>query len=480
MSFVSVTAELIEGAAQDLAGIRSSLTEAVAAAAVPTTGVAAAAEDEVSIAVASLFGNFGQEFQAMSAQAQAFHAEFVSLMNAGAGAYLSAEAANVEQTLLGAATTSPAAPAAFLNGVTGFGATVAAPYQMLVSNTVANLQSLGGAITANPAPFLRQFVNNQLLYGQTTATGFQNAVLNLPAELANLPANIQAGAQGLLPAVQQFVNNEIGYAQLIATSLQNAGNDFMAGLNALPAKLQTAAQTLMSGDVTGGLLQVGGAFLAPVFSGLNVSMDPVTGLLDIIPGGALGDLLPIFGIPAQMAQNLTNLLPAGSVPGMVAQNATNLFSTLTDLSQTLDLNTGNLHVGLPLVLALDAIGPPVTTLEAIGSSAGAFFGAVQTGDGLGALAALIDAPAVVANGFLNGQASLSLPALLGGVGGIETFTAIPLGGILTPLQFASLSIPALGPGSIMLSGTGFGGILPGLLTFLPETLAQAIGAPPLM
>ena len=32
----------------------------------------------------------------------------------------------------------------------------------------------------------------------------------------------------------------------------------------------------------------------------------------------------------------------------------------------------------------------------------------------------------------------------------------------------------------MLSGTGFGGILPGLLTFLPETLAQAIGAPPLM
>ena len=307
----------------------------------------------------------------------------------------------------------PPAPAAFLNGVTGFGATVAAPYQMLVSNTVANLQSLGGAITANPAPVLRQFVSNQLLYGQATATGFQNAVLNLHAELANLPANIQAGVQGVLPAVQQFVNNEIGYGQLIATSLQNAGNDFMAGLNALPANLQTAAQTLMSGDITGGLLQVGEAFLDPVFSGLNVSMDPVTGLLDITPGGALGDLFPILGIPAQMAQNFTNLLPAGSVPAMVAQNATNLFSTLTDLSQTLDLNTGNLHVGLPLVLALDAIGPPVTTLEAIGSSAGAFIGAVQTGDGLGALAALIDAPAVVANGFLNGQASLSLPALLG-------------------------------------------------------------------
>jgi hypothetical protein len=190
--------------------------------------------------------------------------------------------------------------------------------------------------------------------------------------------------------------------------------------------------------------------------------------------------LPILGIPAQTAQNLANLIPAGSVSAMVAQNATNVFATLTDLSQTLDLNTGNLHVGLPLVLALDALGPPVTTLQAVGSSASAFIGAVQTGDGLGAAAALIDAPAVIANGFLNGQAALPLPALLGGPGGIETFTAIPLGGLLTPLQFASLSIPALGPGSIPLSGTTFGGILPGLLTFLPETLARAIGAPPIM
>ena len=385
MSFVSVTAELIEGAAQDLAGIRSSLSEAAAAATVPTTGVAAAAEDEVSIAMASLFGNFGQEFQAMSAQAQAFHAEFVSLMNAGAGAYVSAEAANVEQTLLGAANTaSPAAPAAFLDGVNSFGATVAAPYQMLVSNTVANLQSLGGAITANPAPFLRQFVNNQLPYGQTTATGFQNAVLNLPAELANLPANIQAGAQGMLPAVQQFVNNEIGYAQLIATLAAERRQRLHGRSERLAGKPANRGADVMSGDVTGGLLQVGGAFLAPVFSGLNVGMDPVTGLLDIIAGGRTRG--PVTDLRYPRADGPEPDQPAARRlhPGMVAQNATNLFSTLTDLSQTLDLNTGNLHVGLPLVLALDAIGPPVTTLEAIGSSAGAFFGAVQTGDGLGA------------------------------------------------------------------------------------------------
>ncbi len=477
MSFVSVTPELIQGAVEDLTGIRSSLAEAAAIATGPTTGIASAAGDEVSIALASMFGNFGREFQVMSAQAQAFHAEFVSLMNAGVDAYLSTEAANVEQTLLGGLSAPAAAPATALDGLNSFGATVAAPYQTLVANTVNNLQSLGSAITANPAPFLQQFANNQVLYGQTIATGFQNAVQNLPAELANLPANIQTAFQGVVPTLQQIVNQQIGFAQLTATSLQNAGNDFVAGLTAFPSNLQTGFQLIMSGDVPDGLLQVGGAFLAPVFSGLNVTIDPVTGLLDIMPQGALGDLLPILGIPGQMAQNFTNLLPAGSVPAMVAQNATNVFTTLTDVSQTLDLNTGDLHVGLPLVLALDAIGPPVTTLEAIGSSASAFSGAVQTGDGLGALAALIDAPAVVANGFLNGQAALGLPASLMG---IETITAVPLGGILTPLQFASLSIPALGPGSLTLSGTAFGGILPGLLAFLPEQLAEAIGAGPTM
>jgi hypothetical protein len=34
-----------------------------------------------------------------------------------------------------------------------------------------------------------------------------------------------------------------------------------------------------------------------------------------------------------------------------------------------------------------------------------------------------------------------------------------------------------GPGTIVLSGRTFGGFLPGLLTFLPLQLAEAIGAP---
>ncbi|MEK1220548.1 PE family protein, partial [Mycobacterium ulcerans] len=63
MSFVTAVPELVESAAQDLAGIRSALVEAAQAVAVPTTALAAAGEDEVSAAIAALFGTFGQEYQ---------------------------------------------------------------------------------------------------------------------------------------------------------------------------------------------------------------------------------------------------------------------------------------------------------------------------------------------------------------------------------------------------------------------------------
>src|SRR5271165_4844084 len=102
MSFVIAAPEMVTTAAQNLAGIRSMLAESSAAAAAPTTGVVAAAADEVSAGVASLFGAFGQEYQVLSAQASAFHDQFVNLLNAGAAAYLSTEVANAEQAVANA------------------------------------------------------------------------------------------------------------------------------------------------------------------------------------------------------------------------------------------------------------------------------------------------------------------------------------------------------------------------------------------
>ncbi|WP_152331020.1 PE family protein, partial [Mycobacterium tuberculosis] len=63
------------------------------AAAANTTALLAAGADEVSTAVAALFGAHGQAYQALSAQAQAFHAQFVQALTSGGGAYAAAEAA---------------------------------------------------------------------------------------------------------------------------------------------------------------------------------------------------------------------------------------------------------------------------------------------------------------------------------------------------------------------------------------------------
>lgn len=94
MSFVVANTELVSGAAEELAHIGSMINAVNSAAAAQTTGVLAAGADEVSATIAVLFGAHGQAYQALSAQAAAFHQQFVQLMSDGAAQYASAEAAN--------------------------------------------------------------------------------------------------------------------------------------------------------------------------------------------------------------------------------------------------------------------------------------------------------------------------------------------------------------------------------------------------
>ncbi|MCV7076487.1 PE family protein [Mycobacterium szulgai] len=95
MSFVSATPEAAVAAANDLAGVGSAIGAANAAAATRVSRVLAAGADEVSAGVAALFAGHGQSYQAVSAQAAAFHDQFVRALAVGGGLYASAEAANV-------------------------------------------------------------------------------------------------------------------------------------------------------------------------------------------------------------------------------------------------------------------------------------------------------------------------------------------------------------------------------------------------
>ncbi len=106
MSFVNVAPQLVSTAAADAARIGSAINTANTAAAA-TTQVLAAAQDEVSTAIAALFGSHGQHYQAISAQVAAYQQRFVLALSQAGSTYAVAEAASatplqqIEQALLG-------------------------------------------------------------------------------------------------------------------------------------------------------------------------------------------------------------------------------------------------------------------------------------------------------------------------------------------------------------------------------------------
>nr|VTO98301.1 Putative cytochrome P450 142 [Mycobacterium riyadhense] len=95
MSFVSAVPDYVAAAATDLASIGSTISNASALAAVPTSGaVFPAGADEISAWLAALFAARAQTYQLLSAQAEAFHSQFVQLMSSGAEQYALSEATN--------------------------------------------------------------------------------------------------------------------------------------------------------------------------------------------------------------------------------------------------------------------------------------------------------------------------------------------------------------------------------------------------
>ena len=346
MSFVIAQPEFVQAAAQNLAGIRSTLSEASAAAAGPTTGVVAAAEDEVSGAIAALFDSFGQEYQTISAQAQAFHAQFVNVMNAGAGAYLGAEAANAEQALASAVN---APVQGLLGGGAGAGAAAATsaaagitgPYESLVTNTVANLQGIGSTWATVTAP-------------------------------------------AVFKAMTTYTNS-----QLILGALQT------------------------------------------------------------------GNPLPILNTTGQFALGSANVFRDLIVPASLSVTSLNPPSFAVGL-------------GLPELLAFDALGAPVNAGLAASLSGAAFLEAVGTGNPLAAFTAFVDAPANIANAFLNGEQTL--PVLLA-----PGLTAdVPFSGLLVPVQPVVTTASLLG-NPITISGPPVGGLVPALLDYTPQLLASSFG-----
>ncbi|WP_205875324.1 PE domain-containing protein [Mycobacterium camsae] len=95
MVYVLAAPELLASAATDLAVVGAALKSTNVAVALPTMQLPAAAADEVSAAIAAVWGEYGQAYQAISAQAGTYHRRLMQALNSAAGAYATAEAGNI-------------------------------------------------------------------------------------------------------------------------------------------------------------------------------------------------------------------------------------------------------------------------------------------------------------------------------------------------------------------------------------------------
>ncbi|MGO9928152.1 MAG: PE family protein [Mycobacterium sp.] len=159
--------QLIATAASDAAGIGSTIRAAKAAAAVPTTSLVAAAEDEVSTVAATMFGAYGQQYQGLLQQAAAFHEEFVAALSAAGNAYAQAEAS--ASNLLG---TVEADAQALLGGGAAASPAVTAVTQA-ADPAVTAILIMSGSGTATPNS---TFMNNVFSRYLSTFTGPLQAV----------------------------------------------------------------------------------------------------------------------------------------------------------------------------------------------------------------------------------------------------------------------------------------------------------------
>ncbi|BCI92053.1 hypothetical protein NIIDMKKI_72590 [Mycobacterium kansasii] len=154
MTHLIAAPEMMVSAATSAVKIGSSISAAGAAAAGSTTNVLAAAADEVSAAIAKLFGTYGQQLQAALTQATAFHDEFVQTLAGAATTYAQAEAANAAAVAnalggLNAQVQSLLAPAV--------GNATTAPTVMAAAAPAASAVALVMGGTFDPEPFPSTF-----------------------------------------------------------------------------------------------------------------------------------------------------------------------------------------------------------------------------------------------------------------------------------------------------------------------------------
>lgn len=197
MSYVIAEPEYVAAAAADLGSIGSAISDASSAAAIPTSGVLIpAGADAVSAEVAALFGAHAQEFQAISAQAAAFHNQFVQLMSLGSQQYGLTEAANVSNIQTGTVNL----PQQTLGHTALSEGTQVAPTAATVAQTVAISSAAAGPVGSAMTPAAPVGSVGSAVAAGSVGSVNRQPIPSLPASAAEPAEIVQTAPVSALPA----------------------------------------------------------------------------------------------------------------------------------------------------------------------------------------------------------------------------------------------------------------------------------------
>ncbi len=214
MTLLSIAPDIVAGASGDLENLGSALRSANAAAATQTTSIAAPAADEVSAAITALFGTHAQGFQALSAEAAAFHDDFVKLLSSGLAQYVSTEAANV-QAQLGHAGSAAAAADQSYSGQFG-------PIQYSLNETATSLDA-SVTLRAPFHPSLSLSAISTSSGGDVNVTGTAKTLLG-PVDWLTANGSASSSPDG---AFQASLNAHTPFGPPVSLSL--SGNQVSSG-----------------------------------------------------------------------------------------------------------------------------------------------------------------------------------------------------------------------------------------------------------
>ena len=263
-------------------------------------------------------------------------------------------------------------------------------YQQVLTKAQAAIEKLKKSASKTEYPILNQLLANQ--------TALVNGIINgavagewkegKAADFSPIWAQIQAALDGL---------DSAGIEANVTAALSDQ----------LPKLLEAVSTSLSSGDIEGAMNNLLLAVVTPVYSVIKPTK----------AGGVVPTLVKLLNVPLN-----AGLIAAGAIP-----NADLAAAISTPISNAIKVNN---VIGSDFAyIGMGIISPVAGGIGGFGRGVQNVIDALGTNDLEGALTALVQAPAITLDGFLNGGYGPSVGGLVG-VGGLRVVSGGLLGGAL--------------------------------------------------